>query len=152
MRLTCEKQKDGAEFEPWAFELAPTGESVRIEHRTAHQGLTPSEEQVLEAVRAEFRMDWFRSRDMRAATQLSKTTTAGALKSLTQRGQLSVRSVGKQQMEYRLAADADEPSATVRELSDRTGPEPSVRVPLPLEGDGAGKDTADETAEAVGDG
>ncbi len=103
LKLTCEKQKDAAEFEAWKFHLAEQGKSAVIRPGGAVGRFSEQEQTILETVPASFGTDWVSATKIIEVSGIPKTTFYRSLKSLVDRGLIEERQAGKQRKEYRLA-------------------------------------------------
>jgi hypothetical protein len=138
LKLTCEKQKDSAPFDPWYLHLTEVGESCVLRLGTDSRRLSPPELQILEAVSARFGTDWVSASKVAEVADVPKSSLYRGLKSLVERGRLEDRPVGKQRKEYRVAPQPVGPSQTVP--SRPAGTSETVPSHTPLLGGGTGTD------------
>jgi hypothetical protein len=108
LRLSCEKQKDSAMFEPWRMHLAEQGESCLIRLGTDSDRLAPAELRLIETVHASFGTDWTSATRVQQVSDVARSSVYAALKSLCQRGFMDDRAVGKQRREYRVTPAGEE--------------------------------------------
>ena len=115
LKLTCEKQKDAAEFKPWNLHLESKNESCVVRPKPSQTDLgrfSEQEQTILETVPACFGTDWVSGPEIIEASGLPKTSFYRCAKSLIERELLEERQAGKQRKEYRVPA-TEEPSQTV---------------------------------------
>ena len=123
-KLTCEKQKEAAEFEPWRFHLEEKSQSCVIRLGGDLGRLSSQGQRVLEAVSASFGTDWVSATKVLGATEVPKSSLYRSLNELVERGSMEERPVGKQQKEYRVKPD-------LTTVPDRPRPSPETAETVP---------------------
>ena len=102
LKLTCEKQKDAAEFDPWRFHLESKGESCVIRLGGDLGRLSDQEQQITETVSESFGTEWVSATKILEVSGIPKSSFYRSLKALIERNQLEERQADKRRKEYRL--------------------------------------------------
>lgn len=105
LKLTCEKQKESADFDPWRFHLEEKSESCVIRLGGDLERLSDHEQQILTTVSESFGTDWVSATRVGEVTGVPKTSLWRSLKALLERGLMEERPVGKRGREYRTKPD-----------------------------------------------
>jgi hypothetical protein len=128
LKLTCSKQKEKAEFDPWYLHLAETGESVSIGLGTNSDQVSAQETQILEDVSASFETNWTSATKIIEVTEVPRSSVYRSLNSLVQRGFIDERPVNDKRSEYRVSALGLSHVPERPKSSHETGPDLSHRL------------------------
>lgn len=129
LRLSCEKQKDAAEFEPWFLHLAEVDDSVSLRLGSDDERLSPQALQILEAVSQSFEMDWTSASKVKEVSNVSDASVYRALKALVDGEFLESRQAGKQRREYAVTPKGAGLVADRLNPSHETVAQPSQSLP-----------------------
>jgi hypothetical protein len=95
IRLSCDKQKDSPEFDPWTVHLQTVGESCVLRLGTNTGVLGASERQLLETVSVVFGTNWTSGTALRDASNATKSTYYRAMSALVRLGYIEQEPTAK---------------------------------------------------------
>ena len=107
LKLTCEKQKDAAEFDPWRFHLEPQNESCVIRLGDDVGRLSDHEQRILETVSESFGTEWVSATKVKEVSDIPKSSFYRSLNTLVERNLIEERQATKHRKEYRLTQTAN---------------------------------------------
>jgi hypothetical protein len=129
LKLTCEKQKDAAEFDAIRLHLGSEGQSCVIEPGTPVGRLGSAEVVILEAVSAAFGTDWANASSIIDVSNMPRGSVYRHLQSLCIHGFVDIEPVGKHRKRYRLTAKGLAHVSNRLKPSQETDPNRLVSLP-----------------------